>query len=405
VTARRSSAPDLPIGPADRSLSIFIMAGEPSGDALGARLMAALERQAPCPVRFDGVGGEAMAGQGLRSLFPSSEVSLMGILELLPHLRRVLRRIGETAAAAAALRPDAVFGIDAPGFTLRVAPRLAGRGIPLVHYVAPTVWAWRPGRAEKVSRYLDLLLALLPFEPPYFERHGLRCVYVGHPVIETVPRGADGPAFRRRHGLDPAAPLLVVLPGSRRGEVGRLLPIFAATLALVRQQVGNLRIVVPTVAPVHAAVEAWAASLPVPAIVTAEPGEKYAAFAAGDAALAASGTVTLELAALRLPTVLAYRTNPLSAAIVRRLITTPHVGLVNILAGRAVEPEYLQERCRPADLAAAIVTLLIDPAARAAQVAGFDEVMGKLVVDAAPSSVAAAAILDLIATRASGPGC
>jgi lipid-A-disaccharide synthase len=381
-------------------ISVFLVAGEPSGDALGGRLMAALRTETGGGVRFAGIGGETMSAQGLASLFPQSDVTHMGFFEVVPHLRRVLRRIDETVAAARAFRPDVVVTIDSPSFSLRVARRLAGRGIPLVHYVAPAVWAWRPRRAERIARYLDLLLALLPFEPPWFERHGLRCLYVGHPVVETVPRDLDARGFRQRHGLDPGAPVLVVLPGSRRSEVRHLLPVFAHAIDLLHGRVDGLRIVVPTVAAVRESVAAWAASLPVAAVVTTEAREKYEAFAAGNAALAASGTVTLELAALGLPTVLAYKGNPLSAAIVRRLLTVRFVGLVNLIAERAVEPELLQENCRPAALADAVAALLTDAGTRDAQKRGFAEVMARLAVPRPPSETAAAAILAFLADRA-----
>lgn len=382
-----------------RGLSIFVIAGEPSGDALGARLMAALRRRSDCPVRFAGLGGPAMAGQGLTSLFPTEEIALLGLVEVVPHLRRVLRRIGETVAAVLADPPDAVVTIDSPGFSLRVARRLAGRGIPLVHYVAPSVWAWRPGRAQKVARYLDLLLTLLPFEPPYFERHGLRSVYVGHPVAETVPAERDGAGFRARHGIAPDAPVLVVLPGSRGSEVRHLLPVFADAVALLRRRVAGLQVVVPTVPAVAAAVRAAAARWDAPTLVLGEAHEKYDSFAAANAAMAASGTVTLELAAAGLPTVVAYKGNRLSAAIFRRLVLIRYASLVNILADRLVEPEFLQENCRAEPLADAVGTLLADATAAEAQRRGFREVMDRLAVPEAPSERAAAAVLDLIAGR------
>jgi lipid-A-disaccharide synthase len=385
---------------AARPASIFLVAGEPSGDALGGRLMAALKAQTGGDVRFAGVGGETMAAQGLASLFPQSDVTLMGFFEVLPHLRRVVRRIDETVAAALAFRPDVVVTIDSPGFGLRVARRLAGRGIPLVHYVAPSVWAWRPKRAERISRYLDLLLALLPFEPPWFERHGLRCLYVGHPVVETIPRELDPRRFRERHEIPAQAPVLVVLPGSRRSEVGHLLPVFADAIAIVRGRVDGLHLVVPTVPNVRTAVTAWASRLPSPTVVVTDAAEKYEAFAAGDAALAASGTVTLELGAVGVPTVLAYKGNRLSAAIVRRLLTVRFVGLVNLIADRAIEPELLQENCRPLALADAVTTLLTDTAAREVQKRGFAEVMQRLAVDRPPSEKAAAAILALVSEGA-----
>ena len=212
---------------------IFLVVGEPSGDELGGRLMSALKDATQGNVRFAGVGGPAMAAQGLESLFPMRELSVMGIMEVLPHIPRILRRVRETAAAVNAQRPDLVVTIDSPTFAYRVVQRIDDPKIKRAHYVAPSVWAWRPWRVHKIGQCFDLVLALLPFEPPFFERVGVACTFVGHPVIEYGAADGDGVAFRRRHGVAEGEELICVLPGSRRSEVSRLGPEFGDTLALL----------------------------------------------------------------------------------------------------------------------------------------------------------------------------
>jgi lipid-A-disaccharide synthase len=342
---------------------IMLVAGEPSGDALGARLMAALRARTNGMVEFMGVGGEAMAAQGLASLFPISELSVMGLVEVLPRVPRLAARMRQTVAAAQAWRPDVVVTIDSPGFNFRLARRLRGLGAPLVHYVAPQVWAWRPRRARHLAGLYDRLLALLPFEPQWFEPVGVPTTFVGHPVIE-VARPGDGPALRARLGIAPAAPLVAVLPGSRIGEIRRHLGVFGAALGLLRQQFPELCAVAPTL-PVHAdAIRAGTAKWSVKTHVLSALSDKYDAFAAAHVALAASGTVTLELALAKLPTVIAYKVNPVTGWLAKRLINVRRIGLVNILLDRPVMPELLQENCRPDTLAAALAALLSDAAAR-----------------------------------------
>lgn len=377
---------------------IFVVAGEPSGDALGARLMAALKVETGGAVRFAGVGGEGMAAEGLESLFPMADLTVMGVAEVLPRLPLILRRLAQTATEAKRLRPDAVITIDSPDFSFRLAKRLRGQGIPLVHYVAPSVWAWRPGRAKAIARRLDHLLALLPFEPPYFEREGLACTFVGHPVVEGGADGGDGAAFRARHGIAAEAPLLCVLPGSRRSETSRLLPVFAETLARLGERHAGLRAVVPVIGAVADEVARAAAAWPVPAVVVRGRSEKFDAFAAADAALAASGTVALELAMAGTPAVIAYRLSGLSAWLARRLVKVRHVSLVNLVLDRPVMPELLQDDCRPDRLATALGTLLADAAARRAQVEAGYEALARLGRGGpSPGTRAARAVLGVIA--------
>ncbi len=384
---------------------IFVVAGEPSGDMLGARLMAALGRRTDGAARFAGVGGERMIAEGIESLFPMADLSVMGYLEVVPRLPLILTRLRQTAAAARALRPDAVITIDSPEFSLRLAHRLAGAGAPLIHYVAPQVWAHRPGRAAGIAGLLDHLLALLPFEPPYFERFGLPCSFVGHPVVEEGADRGDGAGFRTRHGIAPEATVVCMLPGSRPTEVVRLLPAFGDALGLLASRFPAIRAVVPTVATVASEVAAEAARWPVETVVVVGARERYDAFAAASVALAASGTVALELAIAGVPAVIAYKANPLTAWAARRMMRVPYVSLVNLILDRPVYPELLQERCRPDLLADAVGALLADRRAREAQSAEAREAVAEIGLGGpSPSGRAAEVILDVIAARPRNQG-
>jgi lipid-A-disaccharide synthase len=389
------------MAPADAPL-IFIIAGEPSGDVLGGALMAALKARTGGAIRFAGIGGERMAEQGLRSLVPLHELAIMGIAEVLPRARRILRRVRETADTVVALRPAAVVTIDSSGFTWRVAERLRRRGerVTLIHYVAPMVWAWRAAKARKIARWYDHLMTLLPFEPPFFTAVGLSCHYVGHPVLESGAERGDGPDFRRRHGIPAVAEVLCLLPGSRRGEVARLLPIFRRTVeALLRRRPG-LVLVLPTIELVADTVAEEVRRWPVPVIMVRGVAEKFAAFAAGDVALAASGTVLLELAMAELPAVAAYRMNRLTGWLARRLVKTRFVNLVNIILDRDVVPELLLEECTPDRLSSALEDLLDDAAARATQIAGYRESLARLGRGGvAPSLRAADDVLAILKAR------
>jgi lipid-A-disaccharide synthase len=381
---------------------IFIIAGEPSGDALGGALIAALKQRAGGAVRFAGIGGERMAEEGLRSLVPLHELAIMGIAEVLPRARRILRLVRETADRVAALQPAAVVTIDSSGFTWRVAENLRRRGerVTLIHYVAPMVWAWRKAKARKVARWYDHLMTLLPFEPAYFTALGLSCSYVGHPVLESGAERGDGAAFRRRYGIAADAQVLCLLPGSRRGEVNRLLPIYRRTVIALRQRHPRLMIVLPTIGLVAEAVGAATRAWPVPVTIVHGLAEKYAAFAASDLALAASGTVALELAMAELPAVIAYKMNPITGFLARRIVETRFVNLVNVILGRLVIPELLLEECTADRLSSALDALLGDAAARAAQVAGYRESLARLGQGGtAPSLRAADTVLAIMRAR------
>ena len=384
-----------------RPLSVFLIAGEPSGDALGGALMAAIANRLEGRVQFSGVGGDAMMAQGLASLFPMSDLSVMGVAEILPRLPLLLRRIRETVAAIRQRKPDIVVSIDAPDFCFRVGQRLATDTMPLVHYVAPTVWAWRAGRAKKIARFLDHLMAVLPFEPPYFEKEGLACTYVGHPALDAGFNQGNAGRFRRAHGLSETLPLLCVLPGSRRGEVKRLLPVFGEAIRRLAYRHPGLVVVVPTVPHVQKLVEAATATWPLRTIVIKAERDKIDAFAASTAALAASGTVSLQLALARLPQVIAYRVSPATAWLVRRLIRIPHASLPNILLNEALVPELLQADCEPVALSRAVADLLEKAELRQVQIDGFNR-MAALMGEGqlTPAERAADVVLQLIAQHA-----
>ncbi|TCP40949.1 lipid-A-disaccharide synthase [Rhodovulum marinum] len=386
-------------------MRFFLIAGEPSGDALGAALMAGLKQLSP-GVTFHGVGGPLMQGKGLASLFPMDELSVMGIAEVLPRYRALMRRIGQCADEVVRLSPDALITIDSPDFNLRVARRVKARSrIHTVHYVAPTVWAWRPRRAARMAEVIDQVLALFPFEPPYMQAEGMRCDFVGHPVV-AQPRATPDQvaAFRATHGIPADARLLLVLPGSRQGEVSRLAPIFGEALRPVLARHPSMRVILPAAAPVADAVASLAANWPGRPVILdprgrSEPAtEKRAAFAAADLALAASGTVSLELAAAATPMVIAYDMNWLSRRIIGRMLRLDTVTLVNIVSDTRAVPEYLGEDCKPAPIAAALLRLLDDPAARAAQAEAARLTMARLGQGGTPPGLRAArAVLDGLA--------
>lgn len=369
---------------------VFLVAGEPSGDVLGGRLMNAIRSFTGDRTRFAGVGGETMSAAGLRSLFPMEELSLMGLFEVLPRVRALTRRLREVESAVRAASPDVLVTIDSPGFNLRLARRLDDAGTPIVHYVAPTVWAWRPGRAARMAPHVDRLLALLPFEPPYFHAVGLDCAFVGHPVVESGADAGNGAAFRRRHGIDPDAAVLLALPGSRQGEVSRLLPVLSEALPRLSAGRPGMRVVVPTVETVAAPVTDAARDWPGDPVVIVGPEERYDAFAAANAAIAASGTVALELAMAGTPAVIAYRMNPLTGMVARRLVRVRYANLINILLDREVVPELLLGNCRPDRLAEAAGRLLDDPQAANTQIAAAGAALDMLGRNGEPPSQRAA---------------
>ena len=376
---------------------LYLIAGEPSGDLLGGSLMAALKRRTGGRVRFAGIGGPKMIEQGLTPLFPMSDLAVFGLAEILPRLRHLMRRGEETVADIARLKPAALITIDSPGFTLRVAQRVVPLGVPRIHYVAPSVWAWKPGRAAKIARYLDHLLALLPFEPPYFEKEGLPTTFVGHSAIEGLAGKGDGAAFRARHGLASDRRVIVMLPGSRTGEIDRMLPVFLETLRRLQQGRAPFTVAVPAPDYLAAKVRAGLERSGIEIILLTGDAEKFDAFAAAEAALAKSGTVTLELALSGVPTVIAYKVNRISYVIARQLQVGKYVGLPNVILDRPLMPELLQYDCTPERLTPELARLLDDPAARAAQLTGGREIRRLLSPERRnPSEAAADAVLSVL---------
>jgi lipid-A-disaccharide synthase len=379
---------------------LYLIAGEPSGDLLGGSLLAALKQRTGGQVRFAGIGGPKMIEQGLVSLFPMTDLAVFGLAEILPRLRHLMRRGEETVADIARLKPDALITIDSPGFTLRVAQRAVSLGVPRIHYVAPSVWAWKPERAGKIAKYLNHLLALLPFEPPYFETEGLPTTFVGHSAIEGPAGKGDGAAFRARHGLAPDRQVIVMLPGSRTGEIDRMLPVFLETLRRLQQGRAPFTVAVPTPDYLAAKVRAGMEGAALETILLTGDVEKFDAFAAAEASLAKSGTVTLELALSGVPAVIAYKVNPISYMIARRLQVGKYIGLPNVILDRPLMPELLQHDCTPERLTPELARLLDDPAARAAQLEGGSEIRHLLSPKGkTPSEAAADAVLSVISAR------
>jgi lipid-A-disaccharide synthase len=377
-------------------LAIAIVAGEESGDALGAALARAL-RKTDSNLQLSGVGGAAMAAVGILSPFAIDELSIIGLTAIPRRLPTILRRIRETADAIIKARPRALVIVDSPDFTHRVARRVR-RGapeIPIIDYVSPSVWAWRPGRARAMRRYIDHVLAILPFEPDVHQRlGGPPCTYVGHPLIERIGELRPNRDEAARRGAEP--PLVLVLPGSRASEVSRLGGIFGAAVERVASRIGPVELVLPTVAPIEPQLRKAVAGWAVKPKIIVDPIDKWAAFRRARAALAASGTVTLELALAGVPMVAAYRLHSIEAAVARAIrlrARLPSVILANLVIGENVVPEFLQEDCTPEKLAEALLAVVPDSDARARQIAGFERLDAIMKIGGTSPSATAAKIV------------
>jgi lipid-A-disaccharide synthase len=375
--------------------TIYLVAAEESGDALGAALARALSRNG---AKLSGVGGRAMAAAGIASPFAIDELSILGFTAIPKRLPAILRRISETAAAVVAARPDALVIIDSPDFTHRVARRVrrAAPSIPVLDYVSPSVWAWRPWRARAMRDYVDCVLAILPFEPAaYLRLGGPPCLYVGHPLAERVAELRPNAEEMQRRKADP--PLLLVLPGSRASEIRRLLAIFGDALARLAERIGTFEPVLPTTPHLLAKISEGVAGWRMQPRIVVDPAEKWAAFRSARAALAASGTVTLELALSGVPTIGAYRVSLIEEA-VGRLMRLPELStiiLANLVLGEKVVPEFLQRDCTPEKLADALTELVFDTAERRRQIEAFTRLDAIMAIgSASPSSQAAAIVLD-----------
>jgi lipid-A-disaccharide synthase len=382
-------------------LTIALVAGESSGDQLGARLIRELRRQAAAPVRFVGVGGPLMEAEGLNSLFPMADIAVNGFIPVIKRLPVLLRRISQTAKGIATEQPHAVIHIDAQDFNQRVARQLHMDlpQTPLIAYVSPTVWAWRPGRAKKIARYYKRLMAVLPFEPEVHRRlGGPETTYVGHPLMERLGDFTAGEAEASQRQVPPFR--LLLLPGSRHAEVSRLLKVFGEASALLAARFPDLEILLPAVPHLRADILRWTADWLVrPQILDGEEA-KHAAFRTARAALAASGTVTLELALARVPTVVAYRVGYIEGEIARRLISVESASLPNLILGRKLLPEFIDWGWTAQDLAASVARIMEDGAPRQEQLDGFEEVH-RLMSEgiSTPSATAAALVLRQIRTR------
>ena len=328
-----------------KTLTICLIAGESSGDMIGGRLMGALKRLSSEPIQFIGIGGENMRREGLESFFPINELSIMGISEIVPYIPKLLQRISHTSKEIKIRKPDAVVTIDSPGFSLRVANKLKQTDIHLIHYVAPSVWAWKSWRAKKMSKYLDGILTLFKFETPYFEAAGLKSIFVGHPIMESGAAMGNGATFRSINRIPSNAKLICVLPGSRLTETNKHLPIIEKTLKLLSKVLPEFWLVLPLVNHVATDVKSVVNNWPYSVIYIegANVGKKYDAFAASDVAIACSGTVALELALADTPYVTIYKMSWFSSIVARKLVKVPYVNIINILLDKEVVPELLIE--------------------------------------------------------------
>ena len=382
---------------------IFLIAGEASGDSIGAKLMHSIRNLNP-DVKFFGVGGEKMEALGLKSLFPMSELSLLGFAEIIPHIPHLFRRIEEAADYVEEIAPDALVTIDAPAFNFRVARKLKERNSPIkrIHYVAPSVWAYKPKRAEKIASLYDYLLAILPFEPPHFEKVGLPCSYIGHPIVEEDITGGNGESFRQKNGIYKNAKVMFMMPGSRQSEIKRLLPIFKDAALTLSETVSDLHIVVLATKNFFHDISKSFENFPIKNTILTGQVYKKDAMAASDVALVKSGTGTLEVAIAGIPMVVAYKVNPLSAFTLRRMIQVKYVNIVNLLLDTQVIPELLQEDCNPEFIASSLSSLIESHDARSNQLINTKKALQSLGLGQipSPSDKAAEIILKQISQKA-----
>ncbi|MEK6745723.1 MAG: lipid-A-disaccharide synthase [Pseudomonadota bacterium] len=392
----------------EKPLVIYLIAGEASGDLLGARLMQNLraqlaEKSPNRKILFYGIGGERMEAEGMTSLFPYHELSMMGFVEILPYILRSITHINSTVTDIILKQPDLVITIDSPGFCFRVVAKLRKTDIQtklvpkFVHYVAPTVWAYKPQRAKKCAELFDHMLVLLPFEPPYFTKVGLDCTFVGHPVVYENKKG-DGAAFRSKYDIPDSVMLFCLLPGSRAGEVNRHMPIFTRAISMLAICYPNIALAIAV--PEHAMqqLHPYLNNSPFRAIITESEQDKKDAMAASQFAFVKSGTVAFEVAAAGTPMLITYKINKFSAWWLKRIITTKYVNLINILSRKEVIPELLQEQATPLMLASCANSILSRSELQNAQKAGISSALNKLVPEDGnnPSMIAAKKILSLL---------
>ncbi|MCQ2965315.1 MAG: lipid-A-disaccharide synthase [Alphaproteobacteria bacterium] len=340
---------------------IYLIAGEPSGDLLASRLMRSLDRKLDHEVEFFGVGGETMEQLNFKSLFDSSDLAVMGLAEVIPSIPRILKRIHQTVNDIIEKKPDIVITVDSWSFSARINKKLKSLnlGIPQVHYVAPQVWAWKKGRAKTCGKYIDRMFALLPYEPQYFLPYGLQIDFVGHPVVESGASKGQGQNFRKNNNLEKNV-ILCLLPGSRRSEIKYLMPVFEKTIMLLKKDFSNLKVILPTVVTVESSIKEITKKWSFPVQIVSGEKNRYDVFAASDVALAASGTVALELAMAKVPYTIAYKMNKISSFLAKRLVKGRFANLINILADKSIVKENLLENCQPEILYEEIKKLLLD---------------------------------------------
>ncbi|MBE6451670.1 MAG: lipid-A-disaccharide synthase [Alphaproteobacteria bacterium] len=356
-------------------MKVYLIAGEPSGDLLGSRLMRAMVAKNP-EIQFYGIGGETMQQEGLNSLFDISELAVMGLFEVLPSLPKILKRFSQTVEDIKKIKPDVVITIDSWSFSSRIHKLIRKKKIKVlqVHYVAPQVWAWKKKRAKTMYKYIDHLLTLFPYEPKYFTPHKLPTTFVGHPVIESSVLWANGDDFRNRYNIDENARIMAVLPGSRHTEVSRLLPVFLEAVKKIKEKYPEFCFVIPTVATVEERVKNMIKNCNLPIIVVNNESDRHDAFCAADVAIAASGTVALELAMVDTPHIIAYKLSAVSAWLAKHFLKIQFVNLSNILLGREIVPELLQENCNVENIIYHVEELLKKQALYERQMQGFSKV-------------------------------
>ena len=380
-------------------LKIYLIAGEPSGDLLGSRLMRALRKKTNNEVEFFGIGGDTMEQEGLKSLFDISELAVMGLVEVIPSIPKVLKRIKQTVADIKKNNPDIVITIDSWSFCSRVhkALRKQNIGVKQLHYVAPQVWAWKKRRAKTMYKYVDELLTLLPNEPQYFTKHHLKTIFVGHPVVESDALKADGQSFRKKYNISDEKQVISILPGSRHTEVSKLLPDFLTAARIIYEQNPDVVFALPTVKTVVNRIKHMTRNNRLPLIILETENDRYSAFQASSAAIAASGTVALELAICNIPHIIAYKVSPLTYLLAKYLVKIKYVNLTNIMLKRLVVPELLQEKCTPKNIVCNINELLKSGQEYDKQMQGFADIKKYLTNgNQTPSENASDAILDLI---------
>lgn len=387
---------------------IFLSAGEPSGDLLGAQLIPELIKKTKGKIKLGGIGGESMEEyKEFKSLFDTKDLAVMGLTEVIPKLPKILKIFNETLKNIIYTKPDVIVTIDSPGFNRKLAQKLKANNIkiPIIHYVAPQVWKWKPHVAEQISKEVDQLLCLLPFEPPYFEKFGLKSHFVGHPVIERVQSG-NKTEFLKKYNLKSNNIIISVLPGSRHTETKKLLPIFKKVVQKLYKLIPDLKIVIPTVKTVEKEIYKKTKKWPVKPIIVKGQEERYNAFKASTAALAASGTVSLELAALQVPHIIAYKFSWLTYRIISKLLNDTTASLVNILSDQKqlIIPEFIQDTCRPDTISESMLSIINNKAIRKAMVTEMSKSINKLYPDkknkdVKPSEEAADVILNTVKAR------